>query len=180
MGIFHTVHSTFPRVLKGKILCNNQELLQLVISFILVTLMSDSGLILFNNYSQKWRQIIVSAGTTQIPNIQFVSFNIPNILDARHFQGSKEFLFATSQLLTDHLVCCPVFCITMVTSNFSDDLKLNTQFKSVENMNYEQLITKNNSLLENCSFVVFPFFLSDYVHPIQQLAGCEERLAEFP
>ena len=25
-------------------------------------------------------------------------------------------------------------------------------------MNYEQLITKNNSLLINCSFVVFPFF----------------------
>ena len=41
-------------------------------------------------------------------------------------QSVKEFLFATSQLLIDHLVCCPVFYITMVTSNFSGELKLNT------------------------------------------------------
>ena len=41
-------------------------------------------------------------------------------------QSVQEFLFATLQLLIDHLVCRHVFCITMVTSNFSGDLKLNT------------------------------------------------------
>ena len=93
-------------------------------------------------------------------------------------QSVKEFLFATLQLLIDHLVCRPVFCITMVTSNFSGDLKLNTQFKSVDNMSYEQLILQNNFL--NKTVVVLWFFpyLLDYVHPIQRLTCCEERLAE--
>ena len=74
-------------------------------------------------------------------------------------QSVKEFLFATLQLLIDHLVCRPVFCITVVTSNFSGDLRLNTQFKSVDNMNYEPLILKNNSLNKIVVVLWFIFYV---------------------
>ena len=92
------------------------------------------------------------------------------------FRGKsvKEFLFATLQLLIDHLVCRPVFCITVVTSNFSGDLRLNTQFKSVDNMNCEQLILKNNFLNKIVVVLWFnPFFVRLW-HPIQKLASHQE------
>ena len=47
MHILHTVLYTFSYVLARRIFFNNQEVLQLIIiSFILVTLMFDSGAIL--------------------------------------------------------------------------------------------------------------------------------------
>ena len=45
-------------------------------------------------------------------------------------------------------------------------------------MSYEQLILQNNSLNEIVVFLWFFPYLSDYVHPIKRLAGCEERLTE--
>ena len=48
MQVLHTVHYTFPLLLIKENLCsNNQELLEFeIVSFILMTLMCDSGVIL--------------------------------------------------------------------------------------------------------------------------------------
>ena len=57
MHILHTALYTFPKMMTGRICFNNQELLQLVIiSFLLMTLMFDSGSIMWGE--TKWSSFL--------------------------------------------------------------------------------------------------------------------------
>ena len=59
MHILLTVLSTFPKVLTGRI-CNNQELLYLlIISFIPMTLLCDSGMMLWGEITCRCYSILV-------------------------------------------------------------------------------------------------------------------------